>query len=119
MSSVNRRLRSLARASCATFNTATPDRCLLECKCVYFHEGNGRCRYFEDGVLPADPELERKYRLEHGLADGKKDVCRTCAAPFERKSNRQVYCATCGIEAARKARNMRARKYRESDALGG
>ena len=117
VSVMNKRIQSLARNQCATFNTATADRCLLDCQCVYFRQQNGRCRYFETAVLPTDPELERKYRLERGLGDEKKDVCQTCNAPFERQSNRQIYCKTCAAEAARKARNKRARKYRESNAL--
>ncbi|MFD1955828.1 cysteine-rich VLP protein [Paenibacillus thailandensis] len=113
------RLQSLAKRQCATFDTSTEDRCLLDCQCVFFGQSGGRCRYFEEGVLPTDPKLERAYRIERGLADGKEDVCRKCSSPFERKSNRQIYCTGCGVEAARKARNKRARKYRESNALNG
>lgn len=122
-SNVNSRLQTLARRQCATFDTATQDRCLLDCSCVFFRQEYGRCHYFEAGVLPSNPELERKYRLERGLSDEKKDVCRTCAAPFERKSNRQVYCEKCGAERIRRARNKRAREHRatkrDSNALDG
>ncbi|MCU6709785.1 cysteine-rich VLP protein [Paenibacillus sp. J5C_2022] len=117
MSDVTARIQSMARTQCATFDTSTADRCLMDCQCVYFRQQNGRCRYFENAVLPADPALEQSYKAERGLADGSKYVpCRSCRAAFKRKSGRQIYCEKCGAEAARKARNKRAREYRRKQA---
>jgi DNA-directed RNA polymerase subunit RPC12/RpoP len=121
--SINKRLQTLARRQCATFDTTTQDRCLLDCQCVFFRQEDGRCRYFEAGVLPTDAKLERDYKAERGLGDEKKAVCSACGAPFERTGGRQVYCKTCGGEQARKARNKRAREHRaskrDSNALNG
>lgn len=104
---VEKSMKRLARRQCASFDTSTEDRCLFGYKCE-----PARCPYFRKSVLPADPEIERAYRLERGQADEKDANCRKCTTPFERESNRQIYCEKCGIEAARLARNKRMREYR-------
>ena len=117
---LRRQLQRLACNHCATFNTNTTDRCLLETgaddtTCRYFREGENRCWYFETHVLPAFPEVEEIYMRQVAGVDvdvtyGK---CGYCGETFAKNSNRQKYCPACRKNAERLNSRARSRRYRQ------
>jgi hypothetical protein len=97
-------LQRFIQRNCATY--ASNGRCLLDCQCAYFSENGGRCNYAETSVIPSDLEIERKYWAERGNSING-NFCEECRAPFERRSNRQKYCASCSVE----IRQLKQRKH--------
>ncbi|MBR3873006.1 MAG: hypothetical protein IKJ26_02440 [Clostridia bacterium] len=73
------------------------------------------CKWFLDGVLPLDKELEKIVRsMQDGLAAPDANTAKPCAAckrPFQPSSNRQQYCSSCA-DARRKQRRAEAERRR-------
>ncbi len=77
--------------------------CSVDGACLFFKDNEEMpcCRYFEEGVLPLDEDLEREYILERkmGVYQGKPVKinvrCNRCNSYFEAGSNRQIYCEKC------------------------
>jgi len=71
--------------------------------CLFFEDNTEipRCKYFEEGVLPLDEDLERQYRIERkmnivmNIKAKTKVKCERCEESFEANSNRQHYCEKC------------------------
>lgn len=109
-------LQRLIKTSCAIYNGE--GKCYLETgtnsdrTCVYFRPHGGRCTYAEQSVIPADAKVEALYWAERGVKLAG-DFCEMCNQPFERKSNRQVYCKKCGELAEKENRRQRDREYKE------
>lgn len=77
--------------------------CLLDKPCVFFNDiqENVRCNYFEDSVLPLNPDLQFRYRKNRRLSTVQlMRTCKSCLQPFA-GNKRQKYCAKC-IEARRR-----------------
>jgi late competence protein required for DNA uptake (superfamily II DNA/RNA helicase) len=57
------------------------------------------CRYFENGVLPIEQDLEMDYKEERDILVGRviksKVKCERCGDKIETNSNRQKYCEKC------------------------
>ena len=77
--------------------------CSVDGACLFFRDNEEIpcCKYFEEGVLPLDEDLEREYRQERQMEVCKnKSVktntkCQRCNTYFEAGSNRQIYCEKC------------------------
>ncbi|BDG59914.1 cysteine-rich VLP domain-containing protein [Caldinitratiruptor microaerophilus] len=130
-----RTVKGLVAEVCANFSG--PDRCLpADAPCRYFAPPEGRlprCRWFEQAVLPLDPQLEKLYWAERKAdAEGRqlsrrereaalaitvlRGQCERCGTAFDRRSNRQRYCPACMKAAAREAARQRKRRQREGAA---
>ncbi|GGH85141.1 hypothetical protein JOD43_003909 [Pullulanibacillus pueri] len=112
-------LQKHVESHCATYNR--DGKCHLETspgcnQCPFFREGDGfgRCAYFENAVLPADDKLKARYWQAFGAAywgDKPNAVCKRCEQPYERKSNRQVYCESCAAQVRAENKAARNRRY--------
>ncbi|MDD4564243.1 MAG: hypothetical protein PHE79_01960 [Eubacteriales bacterium] len=118
MKNINR-IKSLIKEECAGYVTGFVNNycCNHDEACLYFGEGDMlRCKYFEEGVLPLEEDLERQYRQEHnmGAAVGRKAKpkvkCERCGELFDANSNRQHYCEKCQKIVRRE--QSRERQYR-------
>jgi len=101
------KIKRLVKSDCAGYfaesNTANNYCCSMDGVCIFFREEGEQltsCRYFEEGVLPLDMELEHEYRQEHkmdtvGRKAKPKVNCKRCNNSFEAGSNRQIYCEKC------------------------
>ena len=114
-------IKQLAKKECANFSGGY---CLPEdhpCHVVNrayetICDGAVDCDHFLLAVLPLQPELNtavwREIFGEEGLAGVRWKECVRCHKPFVPTSNRQRYCAVCGV-AAKRARSIeKQRRYR-------
>jgi len=77
--------------------------CSVDGACLFFRDNEEMqsCRYFEEGVLPLDEDLEREYRQERQIGLSKNEPvktitkCSRCNTYFEAGSNRQIHCERC------------------------
>lgn len=119
--SLERRLLQLAAELCANHQrraNGIADYCLLEWtdghRCVFAIGEGSRCRYFEEGVLPLNPELQAVYmhdrtaraagdtvkpemtrRVATAVRSQTERACPKCGQAFTPASNRQRYCEPC------------------------
>lgn len=126
-----RTVKGLVADVCANFSA--PDRCLpADAPCRYFAPPGGRlprCKWFEEAVLPLDPQLEKLYWAERKAdAEGRqlsrrereaalaitvlRGQCEKCGNAFDRTSNRQRFCPGC----ARAAERERKRSWKRRKA---
>lgn len=116
-----RSVKQLARNECANYFNGS---CLLEdrpCHVINpayqtIHDGAVDCDYFLSAVLPLQPELNTAvwheiFREEGQAGEGWKE-CTRCHKPFIPGSNRQRYCANCGIAAKQARSREKQRRYR-------
>ena len=116
-----RSIKQLARNECANYFNGY---CLPEdrpCHVVNpayqtIHDGAVDCDYFLSAVLPLQPELNTAvwheiFREEGQAGEGWKE-CTRCHKPFIPGSNRQRYCANCGIAAKQARSREKQRRYR-------
>ena len=94
--------------------------CSVDGACLFFRDNEEMacCRYFEEGVLPLDEDLEREYRLERQMGVSKnKGVktnvkCSRCNSYLKAGSNRQIYCEKCRKVIKREQAKNRQQKLR-------
>lgn len=90
--------------------------------CRYYRDGQLaelRCRYFEEYVLPADPQLEEAYwrSIDRGTdARLVYDACTRCGKTIRKRSNAQKYCEECAAAAHRAVKREHARRRRAKTA---
>ncbi len=81
------------------------------------HDGAVNCDYFLEAVLPMQPELNtavwHELLREEGQAGEGWKECVCCHTPFLPGSNRQRYCADCGVAAKQTGSEKKQRRYRE------
>jgi len=100
-------------------------------QCIYFLEDNTRrCRYFEEAVLPLEPDLEAVYQAELTarakgyeltkyqrklVIDARKleATCSVCGKVFNPVSRRQKACPTCQKQKIREQSRLRKQKQRK------
>lgn len=97
--------------------------CSQDGPCVFFSQDDAlpRCTYFENGVLPIDEKLERKYTSERNVESEFKTVklrvnCTRCEGTFSANSNRQKYCEKCRDKNANEKTKLRMRQMRKKQA---
>ena len=115
-------LKQIIRAECACYfregHRGVNDWCERKDRvCLIFAADFKRCRYFEEGVLPANPDGAAEYADMCGQEGSapvvKKKVCRNCGDAFIPDHNRQVYCkAECSTVAHKTATKHRQRRKR-------
>lgn len=100
--------------------------CILEtdgdgCRsCPLFSELNKRCIYYELSVLPENDKLETEYRQRLGVVFENSSTCESCGQLYERRSNAQKYCTSCGDlkrEERRRQQNRRAYQRKKEKQL--
>ena len=119
---IKRGVKQLARKECANYADGS---CLSDdCPCHVLnpahktiHDGAVNCDHFIFAVQPQQPELNAAfwyeiYREEDEIGKGWKD-CVRCHRPFLPASNRQRYCAECGVAAKQARSREKQRRYRE------
>lgn len=89
--------------------------CLHNKTCVLSGEtdsnGKTRCNYFEENVLPLNPELEFQYRQQRGISILDLQVtCKDCLEPFIRSSRNEKYCPRCKSNRKKQQKNRICRK---------
>lgn len=97
--------------------------CYRDGVCIYFGELEElpRCKYFEEGVLPVDSDLEYEYRDERrmDMLQAKKAKpkvkCELCGNIFEANSNRQKCCEKCSRIRNREQTRVRVKKARNKE----
>lgn len=110
------KIKMLAKSECANYEVkfnSVKDCCLVKGACVFVtNEELARCKYFEEAVLPLDPELEAVYFAIHKAnASGQEltskyiravreankvtKICDRCGKEFKPGNNRQRYCDIC------------------------
>lgn len=100
-------------------------------QCVYFQEDNTRrCTYFEEYVLPLEPETEALYYAElnarargYELTRYQKKLaveavkleakCQECGKIFNPKSRRQKLCGLCRKQKIREQARIRKQNQRK------
>lgn len=123
---LNVSVKKLVRSECACYSetlNGIKDYCDREdtkdYRCVFFikEEDNARCGYFEEAVLPVNPQLEALYIAEHKakmvdyeltkedkerIIEGKSSIagkvqihCKKCGKTFQADNYRQQYCKIC------------------------
>lgn len=118
------KIKQLVKNNCACFlgdkHGISNYCCLKDGSCVFFDNANPlpSCRYFENGVLPIDEQMEREYKLERNMAVDRltakpKVNCKKCSDTFEANSNRQHYCEKCRDKNTREQSKLRMRKLRQ------
>lgn len=121
MTSLNK-VKKLIKNECAGYYYENDYCCSKDGTCVFFRETDKliKCKYFEEGVLPLDVDLEYEYRVERKMNVGNKTSvktnikCNRCNLFFEANSNRQVYCEKCKKIINREKIKERVKKLRES-----
>ena len=87
---------------CANYSRS---QCLVQDKeCVFVIESNHRCHYFENCVLPTNPQLMEVYirvydndnQARRDLKEGLKK-CAKCGKQFYPNGNKQKYCELCKV----------------------
>lgn len=117
------KLGRLARNHCANYKSGGAcdlqrcGLCTVEIKTDSI-QGN-ICPYFMRNVLPAEPALMREYLeclpADHPLRNksNRAGKCNRCGQRFERRSNRQQYCAGCAVENEKENSRRRNRDFRD------
>jgi hypothetical protein len=98
-----RTIKQIISKECAnhfgSFGNINKNYCCLKNKvCVFFTaEKLPRCGYFEEGVLPLNPELQLEYRQQRKMKARNIPVasCKNCLGLFVRKSKNEKYCEGC------------------------
>ena len=120
MKNINK-IKSLIKEECAGYVTGFVNNycCNHDEVCLFFGEADmPRCKYFEEGVLPLEDELEKQYRQEHnmGVAIGRKAKpkikCERCGTSFDANSNRHKLCEKCKKIVRREQARERQNKLR-------
>jgi len=118
------KIKSLIKESCAGYFAENNYCCSRDGSCIFFRSNEGLfgCKYFEDGVLPLEKDLEYEYRQEHMMAvvhkiPVKTNVkCSRCNQYFKAVSNRQSYCETCKKIVKREQAKLSMQKKRDKTA---
>lgn len=116
---VSKKLISLIKNECANFNYDGNCCYPKDNTCCFFTDSNElqRCKYFENGVLPLDPELEFEYRKERKMDMAgfymRENTCNRCGESFISHSNAQKYCKKCEPIMKRQKTKLRVRKSRD------
>lgn len=121
MASINK-VKKLIKDECAGYYYEDNYCCSKDRECIYFVESDKlvKCKYFEQGVLPLDIDLEYEYRVERKMNVGNKTSIKTnikcgrCNTYFDANSNRQVYCEKCKKIIKRENNRLTKKKSRES-----
>ena len=78
-----------------------------------------RCRWFEDAVLPAGPDVAAEYAALAGQKTGgegvvaRRAICRHCGEAFKALHNRQQYCSEACVKAGNRVKTKeRVRRHR-------
>ena len=105
-----RRVKKLIRRLCANYDGGN---CLLlddgeSCVCPQSITNTLICRYFKAAVLPSDRELCAE--LTCGIHNWKR--CVLCGRRFIARSNRALYCGTCGKQERQRQGQERVRRHR-------
>lgn len=129
----SRSIKSLIQNECANYfvdsgginKTIKNYCCLIDKTCIYYFneddEQSPRCRYFEESVLPMNPELEYQYRQEK-IIDKKQELngnnnlqhkCINCQNTFTRKNKNEKYCEECKATLKKHHNKVNMRKYRK------
>ena len=108
-----RSIRKLVTGNCANYDKEYG--CLpLDCECPMLgicYTNSTMCRYFQESVLPNDPELEAALQA---LPTRR---CQRCGKPFPVSGSRG-YCSDQCAEASRKEQTAaRVRKFRSKAAM--
>lgn len=125
MKNINK-LKRLIKKECSNHvieqNSINHYCCMIDGVCLFFgKEGNERCQYFEEGVLPLDGDLERGYYIEidvipikvQGYKPKPRIRCKNCGKNIEANSNRQQYCERCMKNIKRKQARASMKKKRD------
>ena len=127
MKNINK-IKNLVKNECAGYLT---EQCSIKnyCPskdraCLFFAENQElpRCKYFEEGVLPLDEELERDYLAERnmGMSVNRKAKpkvkCKRCGDVFDANSNRQLYCEKCKKKIKKEQARLSMEKKRNKSA---
>jgi len=123
MKNINK-IKRLVKSDCAGYYSENNYCCSKDGACVFFRDNEQLpcCRYFEEGVLPLDIDLEFEYRQEHKMAivhkiPVKTNVkCGRCNLYFEAGSNRQNYCEKCKKIVKREQARLSMQKKRNKSA---
>ncbi|MGF7184957.1 formylmethanofuran dehydrogenase subunit E [Desulfitispora alkaliphila] len=136
------KLKKLIKSDCAGFNKTLNNKtnfCIqVDDTCMFFVEmadvqdtndtqtGDNqnnlpKCKYFEEGVLPLLPDLERQYHEYHKselsiTTKHKPKVrkkCEKCDEPILATSNRQKYCEKCKKAIQREQQKERKQRQRK------
>lgn len=119
--------RQLAAAECTNFESKS---CLvLDGPCVFASaDGEHRCRWFEEAVLPPDPALREAYVRPYGEGAADKEgrealqqarkalekPCSRCGKPFVPRNNFDRYCSDiCRREARKEGVKAAVKNYRQ------
>ena len=102
MKNINR-IKRLVKSDCAGYFSENNYCCSKDGACVFFGENEQLqcCKYFEEGVLPLDVDLEDEYSQERQMeVSHNKTVktnvkCSRCNKYFKASSNRQKFCEKC------------------------
>ena len=103
-------------------------------QCPFVTGEKARCKYFEESVLPLEPELQAVYLAERKAEAGgyeltrehKKRIieaakpkvkCNRCGGIFDAESNRQKYCAKCRKAISREQTKKRVQKLRQVSSM--
>jgi hypothetical protein len=122
----------LAFRECANYDNK--NCCVIDKRCLILTGEKARCKYFEEFVLPLEPELQAVYweepkaeaegyelTREHKrriIAAAKPKVkCGRCEGIFDAESNRQKYCAKCKKAIQREQTRKRVQKLREVSSV--
>jgi hypothetical protein len=113
-------IKQLIKNECANFNYEN-NFCFPKDKmCCFFLDSDTspRCKYFEDSVLPLEPEMEYEYRKDRKMSlldfQAREKICERerCGATFISHSNSQKYCEKCEPIMKRQKTRIRVRKHR-------
>lgn len=126
------KIKMLAKSECANYETkfnSVKDCCLIKGNCALItNDELVRCGYFEEAVLPLDPELEAVYFAIHKANASGQEVtskyikavreankvvktCDRCGKEFRPSNNRQRHCDLCKKIISRdQARERKRRK---------
>lgn len=113
------KIKSLIKRECANFNYENCTCYPMDAPCHFYSDipedaPPVRCKYFEQGVLPLDIELEFGYRNERELAISENiDKCEMCGTFIKKSSNRQKYCNKCKSGLLREQKRKWASENRE------
>jgi len=94
-------IKILIKQECANFNYDDNSCYPLGEICRFYDENNNlpRCKYFENGVLPLESDLEYQYREERKMSligfQIQEYICERCKKTFTRTSEDQKYCKIC------------------------
>ena len=120
MKNINR-IKKLIKSDCTGYHTENSFCCSKDGACVFFgdNEELPSCKYFEEGVLPLDVDLEFEYRQERQMEVSEngqakpKVKCQRCSKSFDANSNRQHFCESCKKINDREQARLRKKKSRE------